>query len=541
MRLKYCRVSGHSSERGEILSDSAGRWRILAAKTQATLPKREPQEFDRQKNTESLRAVAANCVSLQPTPDSNPIASEKSDSLPEWSALLGYYAATQRQDPRGEIEEFSDRHGVAWQLFHATGHWWENAKIQIDMQALPPEFREALSHRKIKTAAIGWPVSVFKTPEGRSLLPGLLLPCDWQTEGETLSLRLEDQPPTLNPAWLRQVRRNSSWNETDLIDRLFPEGEDVDLAAVGDRIKHALATLGGGALLPAKLATELNLSGKGFHNAAALFLPEDRTFTKGAADDLETLRGWEAEVRSGTALEAVLAGDIPRKENPGIPLLSPGPDPLTDSQIDAANAALDGPITVIQGPPGTGKSQVILSLIISAVLNKRSVLLAAKNHQAVDEIERRLKEMVPDAPLLTRGRDAEGERDTNFLEALSDIAHGDTQKAQLAEAAEISRLAIIDYGSILNREWSQTRETATQHAHLSELVERLDFLIEKMGVVPKKTLLSRLLRKLLSWAAGLRQKRSDDAKFAFARNSLNRSNRSKNCGFAQKSQSAQLD
>ncbi len=72
----------------------------------------------------------------------------------------------------------------------------------------------------------------------------------------------------------------------------------------------------------------------------------------------------------------------------------------------AAETAMNGPVTLIQGPPGTGKSEVILTLIVSAIYSGRSVLFAARNHQAIDEVENRLADLVPDSPLLVRGRDA---------------------------------------------------------------------------------------------------------------------------------------
>jgi hypothetical protein len=158
--------------------------------------------------------------------------------LPEWSALLGYYAATQRKDPRGQIEVFADRHGSAWQLFRTTGTWWSGTSLRISMALLPPPFVEALSKRKISSAAIGWPVSLFPSAEGISLLPGLILPSDFRIVGSDLTLEIEGTEPTLNPAWSREVCRHTSWSATELFERLFPEGEENSIGAISDRMRR---------------------------------------------------------------------------------------------------------------------------------------------------------------------------------------------------------------------------------------------------------------------------------------------------------------
>jgi very-short-patch-repair endonuclease len=361
------------------------------------------------------------------------------------------------------------------------------------MDALPATLREALARRTVKTAAVGWPISLFPGPEGTALVPGLILAVDWTIEGPDLVVAPRDLQPSVNPAWIREVRRHSTWNEATLLERLLPEGEEGDLAAVGDRMRHALATLGGAALRPTEPAEVLTLSGTGLRNAVGFFLPEDGTFTKGAAEDLEALRSWPSEVLASTALGAIL-GENARSAGEEYPAIVSG-TALTDSQIEAADAALRMPLTVIQGPPGTGKSQVILSLILTAVVSGKTVLFAAKNHQAVDEVERRLKELVPDSPLLTRARDADGERDTSFLDALTELAHSDVQR-QRGEPHEEERQKIISKARDLKRDRAHTRELNELHLALSDATERLNFFSQanaEISPARKRPPLSRFL------------------------------------------------
>ena len=472
----------HLSERGEIVLDKRGHWKLTAfTKPSATKsPANGPSSSGSNptaSNSDVLRAAEAICRSVPPAEMTDQIGDQE-NKIPDWTAILGYYAATQRHDPRGQIEEFADRHGKTWNLIRTNGLWWSGAQLRIATAALPEDFRVSLAARKTSAAALGWPVSVFHGKSGASFIPGLIIPAEWAFDGNDVVFSIENGLiPALNPDWVREIRARSAWTETALQECLFPEGEDFDLAAIGERMKHAVATLGGGSLRPAELVGEVSTNGKGICNAAAIFLPEDGSFTKGAAEDLESLRVWDRDKRRRTALSALLdkpedalVDQYPATVSP--PLLAP--NILTPSQREAAENGLTGPITVIQGPPGTGKSQVILALILSAITSGKTVLFAAKNHQAVDEVEKRLKEIVGDAPVFVRGRDADGERDTSFLDALSEIAKGNSWSPQSGVDPEAARSALLTGAETESKERKKAKELQEAHIAASDLAEQLE-------------------------------------------------------------------
>ena len=462
------------ADRGEITRDSSGRWNVVRPKILATGFPVIPGTLGPNSSVvgAKLYAVPATCheESADAWIDFESAGLEEStpNALPAWPSLLEYYAATQRQDPRGRIVEFVDRHSTGWQLIRMGQRWWSDARLTVAMEALPETFREALMRRRIQSAAIGWPMTFFEMAEGVAAIPSLILPAEWQIEGPDLVLRPSGGRPTINPSWLWEVRSRTPWTEVDLIERLFPEGEPDDLGAASERMRHALATQGGGSLKPADLMGEVTIVPDRLQNAAALFLPEDGTFTKGAAEDLETLKDWPAQAQHGTALEALFAAEATNSATTDVPVLSI--KPLTDRQMEAAEAALRGPLTVIQGPPGTGKSHVILSLVLSAVMSGRSVLFASKNHQALDEVENRLREIVSEAPLLTRGRDAEGQQDTNALKVLREIAHGVARGNDPGLDAE--RTKLLRCGAMQSKLRETKRSRLRLDLELSELVER---------------------------------------------------------------------
>lgn len=455
-------------ERGEIRRSGDGRWSAFrqpngAGPSKVTSPALASDAgtlYAVMASRRPFNAALPAEASIEP-----PV--ESGGALPPVSSLLTYFAATQRQDTRGRIEEYADRHGRVWQLFHTRGHWWSDCELILPMERLQDDFREALMRRDTRSAAIGWPVSVFVTPTGAACVPALLVPVTWRIDGADLCIQPEPLSPSLNPAWLRLAAKHTNWSQEHLGERLL-DAEDQSVAAIGDRIRHALATLGGSNLRAGDLAAEMSLLPQGMRNCAALFLSEDASFTKGAAADLEALAGMPAAALADTALASVIADHEVRADAAApIPVSE-----LTDTQLSAASDALASGLTVIQGPPGTGKSQVILNVLTSAILNGRSVLFAAKNHQALDEIERRIHEFVGDSPILVRGRDSDGERNTSFLDVLNELARdaaeagGSTNRLE----AEIGELRSDAAAAANERQHRRRLEQA--HLVLSDLTDR---------------------------------------------------------------------
>jgi len=77
--------------------------------------------------------------------------------------------------------------------------------------------------------------------------------------------------------------------------------------------------------------------------------------------------------------------------------------PLNNSQKDAVQRILDlNPLTVISGPPGTGKSQIVVSLLLNAWAQGKSVLFASNNNKAVDVVRERVERFESEFPIAVR-------------------------------------------------------------------------------------------------------------------------------------------
>ena len=109
----------------------------------------------------------------------------------------------------------------------------------------------------------------------------------------------------------------------------------------------------------------------------------------------------------------------------------------------------------------------------------------------------RLKEIVPDLPLLTRAKDAEGERDVSFLDALTNIVHDQSRVIGDGEKIEGLQTSILQRAN-KDQEARRTREEQTAvHLALSELAERRDMLARHIKSKPPRKSLWKWFLSLL--------------------------------------------
>lgn len=337
------------SGNGEIRILPGKRW-LLSRFGESAAPQGIDGGFGTMKQTTGeapiLRAVRGQCSRLEvdtagPLPEaSGPCATALSDL---WRELMTYYAATQRSDPRGKILQLASNHGTSWQMLATTGEWWNNALIRVPLEDLPEAFREALVKRPERACAIGYPLTLLDSTGGIEILPALLLPAEWEVTHDHLKIVIRAVDPVINPDWLKKVTARKRWKAEDLADRLFPEGEDRDLSAVTRRLRNVLATLGAGSLAAGKLDDIITADKDGVRNAAALFLPSDKSYTQGTANDLAAMADMLPEEARGTAIRTLLATDrLTETHEADAPLLQLRD--LTDRQFAVACDILTIPL-----------------------------------------------------------------------------------------------------------------------------------------------------------------------------------------------------
>src|SRR6056297_278193 len=219
-------------------------------------------------------------------------------SEPDVRALLEYYAAGLRTDTRGSVYQLPERHGKAWQMIELLGSWWpeqgQTATIQILLENLPDEFRQALDRRGTDgSIAVGWPLSVGKKTGLDVVRPVGLLAGEFKRSDDRLLVTLVRSDTLVNPDWLDQEAGKAGWGKTALGQRLAgPPNAPYVLSEFGWALREAAATLVTGDLQPGRAQESLDLTKTGIQNCIGLFLPEDISMSKAAAKDIETIRGW---------------------------------------------------------------------------------------------------------------------------------------------------------------------------------------------------------------------------------------------------------
>lgn len=395
---------------------------------------------------------------------------------PDPQALLRYWRSALRSDPRGATTQTPDRHGDNWHLIAGQGPFVpaDNQKtvLKIDSDALAPNFRAALLRREANenTLAIGWPIAIGRKSGVPVIWPVGLITADWSRVDGHLEIEISANDVLLNPDWLRGAARRTGWQANVLADVFANiDGVGLETDEFLARLRDSVAGQIRGKITGDWLAGELSTVNEGIFDTAALFLPDDSSFTAGAIKDLDEIAAWPASRLSATAL-APLLGIDPADNRRSTPAINVGP--LNAEQIGAVQQACRNPLTVVTGPPGTGKSQAIVSMAASVLAAGGSVLVASKNHQALDAVQERLGSIAPETPFIVRTLDPQKDVDRSFSTVLKELvagAHGQPRAIDNLLVDELQQLARIrDLG--LASSVLRTR----MEFELAELLERLD-------------------------------------------------------------------
>ena len=315
-------------------------------------------------------------------------------SEPDVRALLAYYAAGLRSDTRGSVFQLPERHGTTWQLIELLGAWWpepgQTARIEVHLNNLPDEFRQSLDRRGTDNSiTVGWPISVGRSLGLQVIQPVGLLAGEFTRNNERLLISLSRTDTLVNPEWLNLEAGRANWGKDSLRKRLSgPPTSPNTLSEFGWALREAAATLVDGDLELGRMSQSLDLKKSKIQNCTGLFLPEDLTMSKAAASDLESVRTWsDSQIYSSAIAPLLMPSKAIAQARLGHVVET---NALNEEQLEAVDSGLTSPLTVITGPPGTGKSQCVTALVQSTVAADGRVLVAARNHQALDAIEERI-------------------------------------------------------------------------------------------------------------------------------------------------------
>lgn len=494
------------SEAGTVAKGRDGRWRGIAVKRSRDASGSVSIGVDASPATDMsvLRAAPAAFQSMRQ--EIGATLADDTAATADPVALLRYYRSALRTDPRGAISQDAERHGQQWHLIFGSGPLTssdeESLRITIALDHLSDDFRKALVKRQAneQTLALGWPIAVGLKQGAPVIWPIGLINTEWSRSDTHLELVVERDDVLVNPEWLKGAARTLGWQEAAL-RAVFTQAEGVGLPADDflSRLKEAVAGAFRSKITGRLLGSEVDPLAAGIYDMAALFLPTDSTFTAGAVRDLDQIAAWPLERVGRTALASIL-GVPASAEARVIPALNTGP--LNREQIGAVRQAVKQSLTVVTGPPGTGKSQAIVSMVASVIADGGSVLVASKNHQALDAVEERLGSMAPDIPFLVRTLDPARQIDRSFSNVLVDLVREPNRPGTALDPVAQSQLATLaqQRGGAIDL----LNQVARLHSAIADVLERIEVRLQAgvgtdnpVVVGPEMGILKRLIAKLL--------------------------------------------
>lgn len=481
-----------------------GRWRAKRVNFSAGAPSAAGTIPQKDAYSETVIHAAAATFVSEPLPGEQFDAESAGAESVDPQALLRYWRSALRADPRGAITQVVDKHGIEWSLISGQGpiNPGEDRclRISIDLAAINPAFLEALVRREghENVLAIGWPIAVGRRGGVPIFQPVGMYAAAWKREAETLVLKVDADDVLVNPDWVRSAARASGWNRGDLAD-LFLADDGLGLRTDDflEKVRAAVASQIRGRVVGEDLASQLDTSAQGIYDSAAIILPTDSSFTAGAARDLDTIATWPAERIARTALGEVLGieGSTDARSVPAIDAV-----PLNKEQLSAVRGACEAPLTVVTGPPGTGKSQAIVSMAASILAVGGSVLVASKNHQALDAVEDRLGSLAPDVPFTVRTLKPDDETDTGFSDALRRLIENESG-LRATSVDELALDKLIDTARRRTEAVDTIDRIAELECDISDVLERID-LNESHGrpersETPHRAMSAGILRRII--------------------------------------------
>ncbi len=481
-RSAICAELDILNQQGLIQLSRDGKWRLTS---RLPMPRLEPLNGPQSNGSspidqEVLTAVSAKFRVVRTLTEESS-SDEEAAETPDPQALLRYYRAAVRSDPRGALTQTIDTYGTAHVLLSGSGTPWpvdesDQGEIHISLEMLPDQFREALKRRQANenALAIGWPVAVDTERSVPVIRPVGLIAGEWKHQNDELVIHIPHSEILVNPDWIKASARGTAWQTSDLT-AVFRATEGVGLSKeeFTERLKEARASVIRGRLTGTQFASCVDPAQSGIHDVLGLFLPTESTFTSGAVKDLDQIATWSKEKLVETALAPLLGLEhIHPKIHLKVDFAPINLGPINAEQYEAVKSAMHQPLTVVTGPPGTGKSQAIVAMAASALQAGQSVLVASKNHQALDAVEERLTAIASDVKFLVRTLDPAKEIDVSVKDVLSEIVNdGDAQlgvtdpflTAQLKELAEQRQVAI-----------ELVTERRRINFELADLIERRD-------------------------------------------------------------------
>ncbi|MEV6819805.1 AAA domain-containing protein [Nocardiopsis dassonvillei] len=283
--------------------------------------------------------------------------------------------------------------------------------------------------------------------------------------------------PELNRELLVSVADLDEGDIEELVDWFEADWDGSGVAGLADKARAVCSRLGlprVDDLAAGELRDSVDVlrgARRGAQNAALLY----RADPAGAAvkqlvgdlDHREGRKGIRLQSLPGTALAALSDPQhAVRSCETALPVVT-GRSNTAQEEILAS--AMSRTLTVATGAPGTGKSELITSVVTTAVAAGQSVLVASTNNTAVDEVVTRVNRIGPEADLMVRtGNRARRAAEPEILNALLAAEWGPVDSATAHARLSAHQRGLEE----AQRELADVEETERRLASLADARER---------------------------------------------------------------------
>ena len=407
--------------------------------------------------------------------------------------LLPYYQESLRAGDSGSPQAFANQYGDSFGLLEPDKPWWPTAErgrtLIVPLRKLPDGLRSLLAKQHSRHLLLGYPLHMVAPRNADSdvfIRPVSVFRCRYEQTDTHLRINVPVVRPTIVRDWLRDQVKYGGWNASRLLSWLLIEDETAGLQTEDDaeapefleiptfaaRLESAAGKAGQQRLVPGAVASRVPCKGAtGYYNGLALFPEVVGNYVRSAINDYDRLCK-ESLDRLGDSSLGVLFG-APRPVSPAPAIVHPFL--LGETQLLATRAALSEPLTVITGPPGTGKSQVIAAIMLSAAAAGRTVLLAARQHRAIDAVQERLEALTEDRLLLVRANESEGFGKFTFADGLRALqARAGDQNAVRRFERRVADIAEVDSARWdLLEKWRGLKSTSEEEGTILAELDKL--------------------------------------------------------------------
>lgn len=424
--------------------------------------------------------------------------------------LLKYYIQCVRNEEGADAHAYLNQINTSFIFLRRNGFWQPRSGVRWE-STIPLSSHISAFTTQLPSAGddsplvLGYPLNAtFKRNENginvSVLRPVFFFPLQVKVVAQGLRLSIDDPIPEVNLGWLEYAFSHKADRQRNFLSACgfmnasmtedgCLEGAEKNLAPNLETLVAALSSF-----LPGKVRERLDLSDipdtplrepfeNGIYNRAVIMFAKRTRYSRRLLQELSIISHAPDEVLDKTALVSIFT-ESPTSihkmaEESSVEGVVADVFPFNTAQRQAVASLLQRDLSVITGPPGTGKSQVVAGAAANARFQDQSVLIASRNHKAIDAVVDRLVDPSGHPMVVRTNSKADPSLKYTFSSAIRDMLTAQVDE----EAQEKAKRILKDLFARLE-ERGHEADIAAQvlriSTELGEMENRLSYLTKEL-------------------------------------------------------------